>query len=103
DYRETVRRLAPLSDYLVLNVSSPNTPGLRAMQAVEPLGALVDAVREELRRPVPLLVKVAPDLADEELDAIADLALERGLDGIVAVNTTISRHGLRTPVPSDRP
>jgi dihydroorotate dehydrogenase len=98
DYRASVRLLAPHADYLVLNVSSPNTPGLRALQAVEPLAALIDAVRDELRAlgcDLPLLVKVAPDLGDEELDAIADLALARGLDGIVAVNTTISRAGLR--------
>jgi dihydroorotate dehydrogenase len=65
------------------------------MQAVEPLGALVDAVRQELgAKPMPLFVKVAPDLGDEELDAVADLALAKGLDGIVAVNTTIERAGL---------
>lgn len=98
DYRASVRALAPLADYLVLNVSSPNTPGLRAMQAVEPLGALVDAVRAELAgAAIPLFVKVAPDLTDEELDAVADLALAKGLDGIVAVNTTIERAGLHDP------
>jgi dihydroorotate dehydrogenase len=102
DYRASVERLAPLADYLVLNVSSPNTPGLRALQAVGPLGALIDAVRA-VAPAVPLLVKVAPDLDDDELDAIADLALDRGLDGIVAVNTTTARDGLRTPVPPDRP
>jgi dihydroorotate dehydrogenase len=97
DYRAAVRAVAALGDLLVLNVSSPNTPGLRDLQRVEALGALVDEVRDELRAMgvgVPLLVKVAPDLADEELDAIADLALERGLDGLIAVNTTIDRSGL---------
>ena len=97
DYRATVRRLAPHADYLALNVSSPNTPGLRDLQAVEPLRALVAAVKEELaalglERPV--LVKIAPDLADEDVDAIADLALELGLAGIIATNTTVDRSGL---------
>ncbi len=92
DYRETVRLLAPLADYLVINVSSPNTPGLRAMHAVEPLRGLVDAVREELSaigHAPPLLVKIAPDLADDEIDEIADYAVVARLDGLVAVNTTV--------------
>ncbi len=92
DYRVTVRLLAPLADYLVINVSSPNTPGLRSMQSVDELRRLVDAVRAELREighAPPLLVKIAPDLADDEIDAIADYAVETGLDGLVAVNTTI--------------
>ncbi len=97
DYRATVRALAAHADYLALNVSSPNTPGLRDLQAVAPLRALVGAVREELaalglERPV--LVKIAPDLADEDVDAIADLALELGLAGIIATNTTVDRAGL---------
>ena len=97
DYRATVRRLAADADYLALNVSSPNTPGLRDLQAVEPLRGLVGAVRGELaalglERPV--LVKIAPDLADEDVDAIADLAIELGLDGIIATNTTVDRSGL---------
>lgn len=99
DYRAAVTRLAPHADYLVVNVSSPNTPGLRAMQAVEPLRELIAAVQDELGAlgvEVPLLVKIAPDLSDEELDAIADLALELGLDGIVATNTTVQREGLRS-------
>ena len=99
DYRATVLRLAPVADYLVLNVSSPNTPGLRDLQAVEPLRGIVAAVREalaELGLERPVLVKIAPDLADEDVDAIADLALELALDGIVATNTTVSRTGLRS-------
>jgi dihydroorotate dehydrogenase len=105
DYRATVRRLAVLADYLALNVSSPNTPGLRDLQAVEPLRGLIGAVQEELaalglERPV--LVKIAPDLADEDVDAIADLALELGLAGIIATNTTVRRDGLRsTGVPPE--
>ncbi len=104
DYRASARQLAPLADYLVLNVSSPNTPGLRDLQAVESLRSLVVAVRDELAAIgslVPLLVKVSPDLADAELDAIADLALELRLDGIVAVNTTVDRSGLTSPEPAD--
>jgi dihydroorotate dehydrogenase len=94
DYRASVRRLAPLADYLVLNVSSPNTPGLRDLQAIEPLRALVDGIRADVPGELPLLVKIAPDLADGDIDTIADLALELGLDGIVAVNTTIAREHL---------
>jgi dihydroorotate dehydrogenase len=85
----------------VVNVSSPNTPGLRNLQAVEQLRPLLLAVRESLTqasdRHVPLLVKIAPDLSDEDVDAVADLALELNLDGIIATNTTITRTGLSTP------
>jgi dihydroorotate dehydrogenase len=97
DYRATVRQIAPFADYIVLNISSPNTPGLRQMQAVELLRPLLIEVQRELgaaKRRVPLLVKLSPDLRDHELDAIADLALERELDGIVAVNTTVDRAGI---------
>jgi len=96
DYRESVRAVAPVADYLVVNVSSPNTPGLRDLQAVERLRPLLEEVRAELRaagREVPLLVKIAPDLEDEEVDAVAGLAVELGLDGIVAVNTTATESG----------
>ncbi|MFC7217756.1 quinone-dependent dihydroorotate dehydrogenase [Streptomyces polyrhachis] len=100
DYVTSTERLAAYADYLVVNVSSPNTPGLRDLQAVEVLRPLLTAVREAADRTttarVPLLVKIAPDLADEDVDAVADLALELGLDGIIATNTTISRDGLRT-------
>jgi dihydroorotate dehydrogenase len=94
DYRESVRLLAPFADYLVLNVSSPNTPGLTSLQTVERLEALIDAVRDQLAqscpsRRLPLLVKLGPDLADREIERIADMAIEKRLDGIVAVNTTI--------------
>jgi dihydroorotate dehydrogenase len=101
DFTESATRLAPLADYLVVNVSSPNTPGLRDLQAADKLRPLLVAVRgacdlaSPLRR-VPLLVKIAPDLADADIDAIADLALELGLDGIIATNTTIGRSGLAT-------
>ncbi|SFC78638.1 dihydroorotate oxidase A [Nocardioides terrae] len=100
DYGTSTRLLAPYADYLVVNVSSPNTPGLRSLQAVERLGPLLEHVRRTADaatdRRVPLLVKIAPDLADEDVLAVADLALEIGLDGIIATNTTISREGLRS-------
>ena len=101
DYTASARLLAPYADYLVVNVSSPNTPGLRDLQAVQVLRPLLLAVRAAADaaagRHVPLLVKIAPDLADTEIDDIADLAVELGLAGIVATNTTVSREGLRTP------
>ncbi|MEV4097055.1 quinone-dependent dihydroorotate dehydrogenase [Streptosporangium saharense] len=97
DYVTSAKELAPLADYLVVNVSSPNTPGLRDLQAVELLRPLLRAVKEVADgtpRRTPLLVKIAPDLADEDVDAVADLALELGLDGVIATNTTISREGV---------
>ena len=131
DYAESARLLAPLASYLVVNVSSPNTPGLRDLQNVDSLRPILAAVREVTERVggpwaagrpgggagpwavgqpgggagpwaadghrVPLVVKIAPDLADADVDAVADLALELGLDGISATNTTIARPGsLRT-------
>lgn len=93
DYRTSARAAAPVADYLVVNVSSPNTPGLRDLQAVESLRPLLAAVREEAGS-TPLLVKIAPDLADDDIVAVAGLAIELGLDGIIATNTTISRVGL---------
>jgi dihydroorotate dehydrogenase len=106
DYRESLRALAPLADFVVVNVSSPNTPGLRELQSPERLRELLGEVREELMESaagVPLLIKIAPDLDDEQLDAIAELALALRLDGIVAVNTTIDRDVLADPaqVPAD--
>jgi dihydroorotate dehydrogenase len=95
DYTKSARLLSPYADYLVVNVSSPNTPGLRSLQAVDRLGPLLEGVRRVAD--VPLLVKIAPDLADEDVLAVARLALELRLDGIIATNTTISREGLRTP------
>ena len=102
DYEKSAGLLAPHADYLVVNVSSPNTPGLRDLQAVEKLEPLLTAVRrraDEVRpdHRVPLLVKIAPDLSDEDVLAVGDLALSIGLDGIIATNTTISREGLATP------
>ncbi len=102
DYVTSTERLARHADYLVVNVSSPNTPGLRALQAVDRLRPLLVAVREAADRAtpgrrVPLLVKIAPDLDDTEIDAVADLAVDLGLDGIIATNTTTSRDGLASP------
>jgi dihydroorotate dehydrogenase len=99
DYVASTERLARYAGYLVVNVSSPNTPGLRDLQAVDRLRPLLSAVRAACERAVPdrrvpLLVKIAPDLADADIDAVADLALELGLEGIVATNTTIAREGL---------
>lgn len=101
DYRQSTGELARHADYFVVNVSSPNTPGLRNLQAVSSLRPLLIAVKTELERAsperrVPLFVKIAPDLADADVDAVADLALELELDGIVATNTTLSREGLRS-------
>jgi dihydroorotate dehydrogenase len=95
DYGYCARVLAPYADYLVVNVSSPNTPGLRDLQSVDALRPILEHARagavEAVRsRKVPLLVKIAPDLADDDIDAVAELALELGLDGIVATNTTIA-------------
>ena len=98
DYEKSTRLLAPHADYLVVNVSSPNTPGLRDLQATDKLRPLLEAVRGQAdavtERRVPLLVKIAPDLSDQDVLAVADLATELGLDGIVATNTTVSRAGL---------
>ena len=101
DYEKSAGLLAPHAAYLVVNVSSPNTPGLRDLQAVEKLEPLLTAVRRRADtvspdRRVPLLVKIAPDLSDEDVLAVADLASAIDLDGIIATNTTISRAGLAT-------
>ncbi len=95
DYRASARLLGSLASYLVVNVSSPNTPGLRDLQAVQSLRPILQAVLDETSTPV--LLKIAPDLSDSDIDEIADLAVELGLAGIVATNTTVSREGLRTP------
>ena len=105
DYAASARAVAGVADYVVVNVGSPNTPGLRDLQAADRLRPVLVAVRSALDaagggRPkgrVPLLVKIAPDLADADVDAVADLAVELGLDGIIATNTTVSRDGLVSP------
>lgn len=92
DYAISYERLAPLVDFAVVNVSSPNTPGLRNLQGREELSALLTRLQPlHARLKTPLLVKIAPDLADEDIRDVADLALQFRLDGIVATNTTIAR------------
>ncbi len=96
DYAIGVRRLAPFADYLVVNVSSPNTPGLRALQGREPLRALLGRVLDarsacQLKSPPPVLLKIAPDLTHEDKADIAAVALESGIDGLVISNTSIAR------------
>ncbi len=98
DYVAGTKALAALSDYLVVNVSSPNTPGLRALQSKDQLAALLTAVlqaRDETVQPgkAPLLLKVAPDLTDEDKADIVSVALETGIDGMIVSNTTIERPG----------
>lgn len=95
DYVRSATLLAPVADYLVVNVSSPNTPGLRGLQELDQLAPLLEAVRGAAGS-TPLLVKIAPDLSDAEVDRIAELVVELGLDGVIATNTTISRDGLTT-------
>ena len=94
DYLESTRTLAPLADYLVVNVSSPNTPGLRGLQELDKLTPLLTAVKDAAGA-TPVLVKIAPDLTDDEARKVAQLAA-RLLDGIIATNTTLSRAGLAT-------
>ncbi len=96
DYLASTRQLAPSADYLVVNVSSPNTPGLRGLQEIDRLAPLLTAVQKAAGS-TPVLVKIAPDLSDAEVRRVAALALELRLDGIIATNTTLSREGLRTP------
>jgi len=94
DYTEGILHAARLADYLVVNVSSPNTPGLRELQHRAKLGSLLDrlmTVREETGCRVPLLVKVAPDLTSEERRDIAQVALDTGVDGLIVSNTTVER------------
>jgi dihydroorotate dehydrogenase len=93
DYAASLECLAPLADYAVINVSSPNTPGLRDLQDSTQLRRLVERLRRLPACP-PLLVKIAPDLEDDAIDGIARLAYEEGLAGVIAVNTSLDRLGL---------
>lgn len=98
DYEAALRALYDVVDYFVVNVSSPNTPGLRELQDKAPLLALLQRlqmVNDQLGAPKPLLLKIAPDLTDSQLDDIVEIAATARLAGIVATNTTISREGLR--------
>lgn len=97
DYLESFRTVRDASDFVVVNVSSPNTKNLRALQGADVARALLSAIAEENRTAKkPLLLKVAPDLSDADLEALLAVVEEVGLDGVVATNTTIGRNGLRT-------
>ena len=101
DYAVMARVMAPVSSYLCVNISSPNTPGLRALQDESALTGLIDAViaaRDEAgcTGPPPIFLKVAPDLEPADIDAIARIALDKGLAALVVSNTTISRPALRS-------
>jgi dihydroorotate dehydrogenase len=94
DYLAAAGRLGPLADYLVVNASSPNTPGLRKLQEPEQLRALLAAVKGRLLRNAagkPLLLKIAPDLEPDAVDAVVDVAVESGLSGLICTNTTLAR------------
>ncbi len=99
DYLTLLRAFAPIADYLAINVSSPNTVGLRRLQGRERLEKLLDAIaseRQTLAVKRPLLVKIAPDLTDEELDDALGAILDKGMDGVIATNTTLGREGVRS-------
>jgi dihydroorotate dehydrogenase len=100
DYLFCFDRLFPYVDYFVVNVSSPNTPGLRELQDKEPLTALLQQLQsrnKEAPQPKPILLKIAPDLTDEQLQDIVDIVSSTGINGVIATNTTIARTGLQTP------
>ncbi len=108
DYEKLVDVFAPLADYLAVNISSPNTPGLRRLQERGFLAALLgrvaarrDGAADQLERRVPVLVKLAPDLTDEQLVTAVDVIVESGLDGIIATNTTIGRDGVDHPLAAE--
>jgi dihydroorotate dehydrogenase len=90
DYLAAARRLGPLADYVALNLSSPNTPGLRSLQAPAVLGGLLRSVRQEVRGR-PMFLKIAPDLTDEEIDEVVQVALDSGTDALICTNTTLAR------------
>jgi dihydroorotate dehydrogenase len=99
DYLKCFRALHPYVDYFAVNVSSPNTPGLRALQEKEPLRELLKAIQEEARHvksTQPILLKIAPDLNESELDDIIEIVSDCQLSGVIATNTTISRSNLQT-------
>ncbi|MDY6940438.1 MAG: quinone-dependent dihydroorotate dehydrogenase [Cyanobacteriota bacterium] len=98
DYLESFRLLKALGDYFVVNVSSPNTPGLRSLQAPKQLEPILSTLQTENHTTLPILVKISPDLAWEDMAAVVKLAREYELAGIIATNTTIRRDGLQTQV-----
>lgn len=106
DYLASFRAIYDVADYIAINISSPNTPGLRALQHHELLGSLLQALQEKndeltkrnsLGKPKPLLLKIAPDLSGAEIESIVDVALQANVAGIIATNTTVNRDGLQTP------
>jgi len=105
DYRRSLTLLWPYADYFVINVSSPNTPGLRQLQDRAPLERLLRTLRDTAGELAasngperPLLIKIAPDLTDPQIDEIVGLAQEQEIAGIIATNTTVSREGLRSRI-----
>lgn len=99
DYVALMRIFAPLADYLTINISSPNTVGLRRLQGREMLEGLLGAIEQERQSSkvkLPILVKIAPDLTDEELDDAIGVILAKGMDGVIATNTTLAREGVRS-------
>ncbi|HEU4909034.1 MAG TPA: dihydroorotate dehydrogenase (quinone), partial [Propionibacteriaceae bacterium] len=106
DYLTSLRALVPYADYLAINVSSPNTPGLRSLQDRDSLAELIKALVTEAWQlavgglPVPIFVKVAPDLAEAALEDVVQVCSEAGAEGLIATNTTLSRQGLPTGPPS---
>jgi len=97
DYRYSAEKLAPYADYLAVNVSSPNTPGLRELQQIASLRPILEAVVEHSGEK-PVFVKIAPDVSNEEAIEIAQLSEELGLAGVIATNTTISRDGIESQI-----
>ena len=104
DFAQVLALCGPHVDFATVNVSSPNTEKLRDLQGPAALTALLDGVmqvRATLARPIPIFLKIAPDLSPDDLAALADVALSSGLSGIIATNTTLSRDGLRAPQKSE--
>jgi dihydroorotate dehydrogenase len=108
DYLELLQSFAPYADYLAINVSSPNTVGLRQLQGRAALEALLGQLhaqrlleQEKVKRRLPLLVKLAPDLTDRELDDAVDVILRTGMDGVIVTNTTVAREGLKSNCQSE--
>ena len=104
DFAQVLALCGPHVDFATVNVSSPNTEKLRDLQGPAALAALLDGVmqvRATLARPIPIFLKIAPDLSPDDLAALADVALSSGLSGIIATNTTLSRDGLRAPQKSE--
>ena len=102
DYARLITMLGPMADYLTINISSPNTPGLRDLQSREPLMALLDAVKDARDKacrtnPPPLLVKFAPDLSEEQIEELAQVALDAKIEGLILTNTTLERPSFLNP------